>query len=327
MKEKFCIGIEVIDDELEFESLLISIIRKFYEKYWSEFLTHKKISVIIGTSLGNIEGQMCEFRENGYVKKHFFDCEDKIKKIFKEISDVYFVSNTCVSGIDAMGIALTLLEQKSSLCLVITADTAGNFIKKGLSFLNILGEKGMMTPFGKEDSGLILKTRGAGLLLTNKKKVAFPYYGRILYAESGISEINSSNIDIGLVKTINHAMKMSGLDKKKIDLIVSAANGNRSVDIIQNNTIQAIFEKNIYIATFKSKDQHTLGNSGIVDVINIFTCWSKELEIEPICYEIDYERYQSNILKRYDVIKKEVEYAMIISIGMPSVQGVACICR
>lgn len=313
----------IVNKEAEIDELLHEAILKIILKVPELTIYNKCVNIVIGSSLGRIEEQLIEYAALSKVTTKFYDCGAKIKKRFCMVRDIYFVSNTCVTGVDALLLAQALIEHDKCPCLILTADVNGKFIKQGLKVMHLLSTDKTMRPFAKNRNGMVLRTQSIALLVDKESvSVKNTSYGRIVYAINGISNIDEFSIDIGLLNTLEAVKKRLS---KKVDLVISAANGTHSNDIIQANTIREAFGSSVPVSSFKHVDNHTLSSSVLNDITKILRIWNENYEIKSIDYELD--NININIIKTFDWLKGSCETVICIGVGLPKMHGVIVLCK
>ena len=287
--------------------------------------SNERIGMVIGSSLGVIDN--LDMKSNVY--RNQIDFSWLLNKYhFK--GEVYVISNTCVSGVNALAVAMSLIEQnRVDVCVVGGVDIVGDFIRSGFDSLSMISEKNVLKLFSTEQEGTILSS-GAGFLVLEKNKSKKNSYGEILSCVISNDAYDVVRIDKEggiLQKTILECINKANVEIKNIDIIMTCANGLKNMDIYQANVINNLFKdyENL-VSSIKPIIGHTLGASGTLDVIASFEFMKKGR-----CISLKSENYLdiplSFIRKLYSVEEKLLKYALIVSIGFSGVNGAALISK
>jgi 3-oxoacyl-[acyl-carrier-protein] synthase II len=191
------------------------------------------------------------------------------KKISAEGINLTFVS-ACAASNTALAYASNLIENdKADICFVCGADFISEAILAGFYSLRAVIDK-INAPFSIPD-GLNLG-EGAGVIVLEKdnKVKNKKNYGSVLgYGISG-DAYHATAPDpngLGFINSMNLAIDDAKIDKKDIEYVSAHGTGTLINDIIEASAIHKVFGDNISLSAPKSYLGHTLGASGIIEVI------------------------------------------------------------
>lgn len=129
-------------------------------------------------------------------------------------------------------------------------------------------------PFDKMRDGMIM-AEGAGILILEELEHA-KARGAHIYAEiigsastCDAHHITAPSVD-GQARAIQLALKNAGIEPKDIDYISAHGTGTHLNDLIETQTIKAVFgerAKDIPISSLKSMTGHTIGAAGALEII------------------------------------------------------------
>ena len=304
----------------------------------------RRVGLVIGTSLGNMENLEKYIRE--HLSKDESECYkpndlimgsviNHIRKKLNFKGQSYLLSNTCVSGLNAIEMGVGLIENNSvDVCLVGSVDIVSEYISRGLSGLKIISKTNKMMPFGLKRNGMTL-TEGAGFLVLSAKKYKknYPFvYGKVkgCVIENDISE-RPLYTDGGVVikEIINEVMRRSSLDFKEIDCIFSSANGTKMNDRIQASAISECcryYRYNVPVSSMKTVFGHTLGAAGVIECISIFQCMKNGCIPALNNYEIDETLDKINLIESREK-KIHLGNSILLAYGIHRVNGALLIGR
>lgn len=303
-----------------------------------EIRGNKRVGLVIGTSLGDMESLEMDLKahlyegadETCYLNEFIMDSAiNHLRKKLNLKGPTYLLSNTCVSSFSAIQTALNLLDNNSvDLCFVGGVEIVSDYINKGLESLKVVSRTNEMRPFGKERNGMVL-TESAGFLVLAEEKPenkSFSYYGDIKACIIG-NDISERPLytDAGVIvkEIIKTCLKEAGLSFNKIDCIYSSANGTKMNDKIQASVISELskyYEYDVPVSTFKPIYGHTLGAAGIIESIGVFQSMKMGKILGNIDYEIDnaFDTINLNKNRNYE---RESRNCMLLSYGIHRVNG------
>lgn len=182
------------------------------------------------------------------------------------------VSSACSSSLTAIGIATDLLNSdKADVVICGGSDCVDIPVVAGFNSLSALNE-GRCAPFSKP-AGINLG-EGAGILILTKNKDNV--HNKWLIAGYGASsdayhETSPEPNGVGAIQAIDAALSAAGLSRNDVDLISAHATGTGANDIPESKAYEKLFGLDVPISVMKPFYGHTLGASGIVELISVLS--------------------------------------------------------
>lgn len=180
------------------------------------------------------------------------------------------VSNACVSGVMAIGVAKNMIQAgKYKDAFVVAGDEISEFVISGFNSFQAIGTE-ICKPYDKNRDGINIGEAAAAVYITSKRDENENFSFKIL-GDSAINDANHisgpSRTGDGLFASINNAMTEAQLSAEKIDFI--SAHGTAT---IYNDEMEAIaFNRmnlqNIPLHSLKAYYGHCLGASGLLESI------------------------------------------------------------
>ncbi|BEM28980.1 hypothetical protein SME05J_25500 [Serratia marcescens] len=182
------------------------------------------------------------------------------------------VSSACSSSLTAVGIATDLLlSDKADVVICGGSDCVDLPVVAGFNSLSALNE-GRCSPFSKP-AGINLG-EGAGILILTKNKDNL--HNKWLITGYGASsdayhETSPEPNGVGAIQAIDAALSAAGLSRNDVDLISAHATGTGANDIPESKAYEKLFGLDVPISVMKPFYGHTLGASGIVELISVLS--------------------------------------------------------
>jgi len=264
-------------------SLLLSAIEEAIKDYVGDiFNCNKRIGVCIGTTissqLNNIEFYR-EYREKGKTSAEPIDeylggnLAEAIAKIYNFKGPRCVVVNACSSGADAIGVALSWLE--NGLCDIAIAGGADELNKiplSGFNSLGIMSEK-LCTPFDESRQGLNLG-EGAGIMILESHK---GYLNRKEKPNLFVSGYGSASDAYhltaphpngkGLEIAVLEALRRSEINTQDIDFVNAHGTATIENDKVEGQVLKKVFGNKIRFISTKGYTGHTLGAAGSIEAV------------------------------------------------------------
>ena len=194
----------------------------------------------------------------------------KIADFFGFQTKPIVVSNACVSGVMAIGVAKNMiLAGKYKDAFVIAGDEISEFVISGFNSFQAIGTE-ICKPYDKNRDGINIGEAAAAVYITSTPDENENFSFKIL-GDSAINDANHisgpSRTGDGLFASINNAMTEAQVSAEKIDFI--SAHGTAT---IYNDEMEAIaFNRmnlqNIPLNSLKAYYGHCLGASGLLESI------------------------------------------------------------
>ncbi len=274
-------------------------------------LDKERTEVIIGaTGSGytSVEGK----REGEYIVRSMINSLSAWISLEFGIKGANFTVNTaCASSAYAMGLAYDRIASGQAVA-VIAGGTESMVSKEGIAGFNELmalsennaaGSKACR-PFDKNRDGFVMG-EGAGMLLLESYESALNRNAKI-YCELAGYSITSEAYNIvapekeglGMARTINLALKNSGLKPEDIHYINAHGTATHLNDLYETKAIKNVFGELAYripVSSSKSMIGHTLGAAGALEALVTVRSVAEDLvtptinytETDPEC-DLDY---------------------------------------
>jgi 3-oxoacyl-[acyl-carrier-protein] synthase-1 len=239
-----------------YDALLREALEKAKLKLSSKFF--EKMAVIVSSTKGNIDLLPGDT---------FASTKPIIHEFFPE-TDVFIISNACVSGVIAINTAADyVLAEKYQEVIVIGIDAVSEFVSFGFQSLFALSNEACR-PFDKDRNGTTLG-EGCGIVLVSEEKVS---ESAVLY-KGGASSNDANHISgpsrtgEGLVRSIEKTFKRSGFTASDIDFV--SAHGTATVfnDEMESIAFGRTKLDRVPLNSMKGYFGHTLGAAGILETI------------------------------------------------------------
>lgn len=233
--------------------------------------------LILSTTKGNIS--VLENQELPIEEAQLGTLAKKINTFFGFKTEPIVVSNACVSGVLAVAVAKRMLQFGAyDNAFVIAGDEISEFVLSGFNSFQAMSNL-PCTPYDESRSGVTLGEAAAAVFVTSEK----PNTNAVaIIGDGAVNDANHisgpSRTGEGLFKSIESAFKEANISKDKLDYI--SAHGTAT---LYNDEMEAIaFSRsnidNVAINSLKGYFGHTLGASGLLEiVIGLQSVYNEEL--------------------------------------------------
>ena len=252
------------------------------EAHLEDDISKYRIGVCMGTTVASQLNDLDfykSYRSSGSAPMEAVDrylkgniAEIILRKI-KARGPAFTIVNACSSGTDAIGVALSWLN--NDLCDIAIAGGADELSRIplcGFASLGIMNPH-LCTPFDRDRKGLNLG-EGAGVLVIETKDSA-QKRGRQsnLYVTGYGSSADAYHLTaphpegIGLQRAINKALADSGIRPEEISFVNAHGTGTIDNDMVEGNVLKNIFGADLKMLSTKGFTGHTLGAAGGVEAV------------------------------------------------------------
>ncbi len=253
-----------------------------------------KMGVVSGSALGGMpyaENQHAIFMEKGLrridpllaIKLFPGEGASQISIHLNIKGPVYTLSTACVSGVDAVGLGFSLIQNDTVDVVVaggaeapLAPMTFGAFCNVGALTRANHNPPSACKPFDIERDGFIM-SEGSGYLILEELGHAIrrdaPVYAELAGygATSDAYHMTSSNPEgDGAVDAIQIALNEADLDSRSIEYINAHGSSTPQNDEIETMVVKKIFDEYAYkvpISSNKSMTGHSLGAAGAIELI------------------------------------------------------------
>ncbi|MCB0651660.1 MAG: beta-ketoacyl-[acyl-carrier-protein] synthase family protein [Saprospiraceae bacterium] len=225
----------------------------FTEKYYSDFMRHKKTK--------------------NFIQKN--DCGFGTEFIAGELGNVDFfttVTTACSSSLNSMIMGANMIQSgKLDAAIVGGTDALSKFTINGFNSLLLL-DREVCRPFDDSRNGINLGEGAAFLVIEseaslqktgNRPIAVFDGFGNAndAYHPGAISD-NGYGIQLSMQKAIHS----TGLPADQIDYVLTHGTATKNNDVTEGAAIKAVFGENTpAFCSLKSSIGHTLGASGAIN--------------------------------------------------------------
>lgn len=235
-------------------------------------LSEQRIGLVLSTTKADIEAlQPMALGKSEYPTNNYWNSSllaEAIAKANHLIGPVMTVSNACASGIVAILLAESILQQNAAdMMLVLGVDVLSDFVLSGFSSLVSLS-KGPCRPYDAKRSGLSLGEGSGVLLLSKKTHSGYPSSAVIGGAVNNDANhiTGPSRTAEGLKLALKRTLKKAKLSPDDIDYINGHGTGTLYNDAMESKGISFVFgHKSPPITSMKGYFGHTLGAAGVIE--------------------------------------------------------------
>jgi 3-oxoacyl-[acyl-carrier-protein] synthase II len=256
-------------------------------------LVGERTAVIVGTSHSGIQHsekilKAAKRGESAHVTANDFYAAltDHVATIVCEYLELtgikVTISSACSSSNTAIGYGRDLLiSGQADRVIVVGTDTLSESIAAGFNSLRVLS-KSPAAPFSNP-SGISLG-EGAGVLILEALEAlqnsdrGVQHRGEVLGYALSSDAFHQTSVDEtgeGIEAAIIHALDNAGIRAEDIEYISAHGTGTDSNDVPESMAVARIFGNKVKISSVKSSIGHTLGASGVIELIISLVCAEK----------------------------------------------------
>lgn len=297
----------------------------------SNKVSSHRIGLVVGTSLGNIAMMEDCVSSNNFSQIQNAKLDTKLEQIAKKyhlMGPRLVISNTCISGINAISVAMMWIEiGKVDACVVCGVDIASEFIVNGMDSNHLISQMKEFQALKKDRDGLILSDGAGTIVLTSADfKDDRHTYGNIIGWGIGNDAkhlVAPDRYGQGMCKAIKDALHWGNVEYKDIDVVLLGANGSNYNDQMYGTVIRNLFEESqsrVSITSLKHFIGHTLGASAIIETIGAFVL----MEHQCLCAAVDEMEMDENFKDLNIVLgqqEKVLNNALVLSNGFTGING------
>lgn len=221
-------------------------------------------TVILSTTKGNIQA-LAHNPTEAFIPKiaNFLQHKLQLK------NEVIVVSNACTSGVLAVSIGKRLLQTaQTDQVVVLAIDEVTEFVLSGFDAFKAMSEN-PCKPYDVSRDGVTLgEAVGALFMSTEPKNNTWNFQ---ILGEGNINDANHisgpSRTGEGLYKSIKNALEEAQISSEKIDYISAHGTATRYNDDMESIAFDRLKMNQIPINSLKGYFGHTLGASGLLELI------------------------------------------------------------
>nr|WP_294859298.1 beta-ketoacyl synthase N-terminal-like domain-containing protein [uncultured Fluviicola sp.] len=268
-----------------------SLLKEALERAKEKFPVSGKTAIIVSSTKGNVD----------LLPGDTFAGTQPIIHEFFPKSEVFIISNACISGVIAINTAADyLITGKYDHVIVIGIDAVSEFVSYGFQSLFALSNE-TCKPFDKSRDGTVLG-EGCGIVLVTVEK---PADFAVLY-KGGASSNDANHISgpsrtgEGLVRSIEKTLKRSGLTAGNIDFV--SAHGTATVfnDEMESIAFGRTKLDKVPLNSMKGYFGHTLGAAGVLETIMSIVSMEKSILFPNLGFKDSGTSVPLNIIQRIE---------------------------
>jgi len=259
-----------------FDQLLILALDELVKKYDSNILQDAKTLFIVSSTKGNMDN----------LPNDVFESSRKIiAQKTKNPNDIVIICQACISGVVATNIAADYIRYSDfDTAVVIGIDVLNDFITFGFQSLFALSAS-PVRPFDEKRNGISLGEACGIVVLSRKILVDYMPQSPIEYL-TGSSVNDAFHISApsptgeGLFRSIQKTLTQAQLNANNIDFISAHGTGTLYNDNMESIALSRSKLQQTPVNSLKGFFGHTLGASGIIELIICMFSIEKQLIIQ-----------------------------------------------
>lgn len=235
--------------------------------------TQSDCGLIISTTKGNIDmlSGSQGLPNKGRTSSQLYEMAMRVAGYFGCVNEPIVISNACISGVSALIVASRLIEAgKYKHILVAGGDLLTRFVVTGFqSFKSVSPE--ICKPYDKARDGLSLGEACGSVLVTSDRGLVGEEQPVSIAGGSITNDANHisgpSRTGDGLYYAISQAMDEAGLQQEAISFVNAHGTATLYNDEMESKALHWARLDHLPLNSMKSYWGHTLGASGIIEVI------------------------------------------------------------
>jgi 3-oxoacyl-[acyl-carrier-protein] synthase-1 len=296
-----------IEGFTRFESLCVQSIQLALEKLQDSIAMNETVLVLSSTK-GNIE-----LIEHGNYKNSEVSLYVSAKKIatyFGCLHSPIVVSNACISGVLAIGIAEQLLALgQFKNAIVCGADVLSKFIVSGFHALGAASNE-VCQPFDKNRKGINLGECAATLVLSTDNSLnTFQHQVQVgkCFSSNDANHISGpSKTGLELAVAIQKTLHENAVALSEISFVNAHGTGTLFNDEMEAKAFGACAINQLPINSFKAVFGHTLGVAGVLESIITYRSLLEEKVLPSKNYEFSGTSVPLNVCRRLEHSNKKI---------------------
>ena len=275
-------AIESNSDFSRLEKMMILALHPLLEK---QKITDKT-AFILSTTKGNITA--LEGSEHLVAAAHLAGLAKKIALYFGFTTEPIVISNACVSGVLAVAVAKRMIQSNSyEDAFLVAGDEISEFVLSGFNSFQAMSES-PCKPYDKDRNGVTLGEATAAVYITSDESKVAKDAIKIL-GDGSINDANHisgpSRTGEGLYRSIASALKEAQITPTEIDYL--SAHGTATIynDEMEAVAFNRLGLQNVPINSYKGFFGHTLGASGLLEIVLSIACVTRNVVVASKGYD------------------------------------------
>ena len=234
----------------------------------ASFAITAKTALIIATTKGNVNVLNSKLSYIAKERVYLSELGKHIKNFFGFINEPIIVSNACVSGVLAVAVGKRLIQNEFyDNAFIVGGDLISEFTLSGFKSLHAISDQ-PCKPFSKYRNGITLGEAAASLAITSNNNSDETIQ---IIGDSSCNDANHisgpSREGEGLYRSIQSTLKEAEISPETIDYISAHGTGTQYNDEMEAVAFNRAKLKNIPVNSLKGYYGHTLGASGLLEMI------------------------------------------------------------
>lgn len=268
-----------------------------------------KTLIILSTTKGNIE----LLQENvESVEVDIIYSAKKLQRFFENPNEVLVVSNACISGVSASIIAMRYLRYGNyEQVVVLGCDAVSHFILSGFDSFKAISKNGCK-PFDVDRDGVVLGEAAGAIVYSCVNQSSF------LLCSGSIS--NDANHISGPSKTgaelancIQKVVEDEGILMSDVDFVLAHGTATPYNDEMESKALDLSGVYDSFVFGTKSNYGHTLGASGVIEIIISLECLKRGLILPNKNFKTKGVSGKIRVCEK--LIEKDLHYALKTASG------------
>ncbi|MCK5857161.1 MAG: beta-ketoacyl synthase [Bacteroidales bacterium] len=266
---------------------------------------------VISTTKGNIDNLKTKEGRQSDNYKLWYSAK-RVCDYFSNNNEAVVVSNACVSGVMAVNTAAQLLQTGAfDHAVVIGADVVSDFVIAGFMSFMALSPK-PCKPFDDNRDGLSLGEAAGCLVLSTEEHSDIAIIGGA-NANDANHISGPSRTAEGLYLAIESSMKEARITASDIDYVSAHGTATMYNDEMESIALNRHGLQQTPVNSFKGYWGHTLGASGIIEIVASIKSMENKLLIKSLGFDEKNNGEQINVISKN--ITKEVNIVLKTAAG------------
>lgn len=259
--------------------------------YGKELLSAPQTGIIISSTKGELDDLPGD---------SFESTRNTIQTILNTSNAPVVISNACISGVLAINTAADFVEtERYENVFVIGLDALSDFVVYGFQSLFALSAE-RCRPFDEARKGISIG-EAVGVVLVSKEPHASSSFNARYLGGSSSNDANHisgpSRTGEGLVRSVRKTFNRSNVSANEIDFISAHGTGTNYNDEMESIAFDRLEMAEVPLNSMKGFFGHTLGASGVIEVIASLLMMKNNLLIPSLGFETQGTSRKINVLK------------------------------
>lgn len=269
-----------LNTSTRFDTLMLASANIVLHNHTIDF-TKKDVLIILSTTKGNVE--LLATKE--YDSKANLSFSAKLlQTFFKNQNDVVVVSNACISGVSASIVAERYLQSPQfNHVVIIGCDVVSKFVLTGFNSFKAIA-KTACKPFDIHREGVVLGEASAAIIYSKAIHSNIEMLsGTISNDANHISAPSKTGEELSYC--ISNTLSTNNISPSQIDFISAHGTATNYNDEMEAKAIHHAGLKDTPLFSVKANIGHTLGASGVIELILASECLMQNIVLPSLGFE------------------------------------------